>query len=236
MAQLELLQVGCSGQQILDTINALIAAHNSGESVGAVSYNDLTDKPTLNGVEIIGDLTTATAKIKTAETADYATIQETYATKCYADTAKTEAVAAAEAAAAEALDSKLDKDLVNIEAVDYFSKEALIPIVTNDGVKKTTLVNIASYTKIQNETALSAVDTALSKERITLTLEGEKDGSNKVYTVVEGYKPGTGMLYFNGVLQSPDEDYEETNSRTITFIHIAPEAEDKITFRAVPAS
>ena len=236
MAQIELLQVGCSGQQLLDAINALIAAHNSGESVGVVSYNDLTDKPTINGVEINGDMTTASAKIKTSETEDYATIQETYATKRYADTAKTDAVDAAQTAVQEALDSKMDKDLGNIEAVDYFSNESLIPIVTRDGVRKTTLVNVASYTKIQNETAMSAVDTALAKERKTLTLEGEQDGSNKVYTVVEGYKPGTGLLFLNGNLQSPDEDYEETDSRTITLIHIAPESEDKLTFRAVPAT
>ena len=236
MAHIELLQVGCTAQQIIDTINALIAAHNSGESGGVVSYNDLTDKPTINGVEISGDMTTTSAKIKTSETEDYGTIQETYATKSYADSAKTEALEAAQAAVQEALDSKLDKDLGNIEAVDYFSKEALIPIVTKDGVKKTTLVNVASYTKIQNETAMSAVDTALAKERKTLTLEGEQDGTNKVYTVVEGYKPGTGMLYFNGVLLSPDDDYEETDSQTITFIHRAPESEDKLTFRAVPAT
>jgi hypothetical protein len=44
------------------------------------------------------------------------------------------------------------------------------------------------------------------------------------------------MLYLNGQLLAPDDDYEETDSTTITFIHIAPEAEDKITFRAVPAT
>jgi hypothetical protein len=236
MAQIELLQVGCSGQQLLDAINALIAAHNSGESGIVVSYEDLTDLPTINGVLIKGDLTTATAKIKTMETMDYDTIQNTYATKSYADTAKTEALSAAEAAVAEALDSKLDKDLGNIDAVDYFDKESQLLIVTKGGVKKTTLNRVAAFTKVENETALSAVETALSKERKTLTLEGEKDGTNKVYTVVEGYKPGTGMLYFNGQLLAPDDDYEETDSSTITFIHIAPESEDKLIFRAVPAT
>lgn len=235
MANIPLLQNGCSGQDIIDTVNAIIASINSGGGL-SISYNDLTDKPSINGVEIAGALSTALIRIAISDTEGYSALLQTLATKAYADAVKTEALSAAQTAVAAALADKMDKDLGNIDAIDYFSKEALLPIVTKEGVKKTTLANIASYTKIQNETAMSAVDTALAKERKTLTLEGEQDGTNKVFTVTEGYKPGTGMLYLNGVLQSPDEDYEETDSRTITLIHIAPESEDKLTFRAVPAT
>ena len=235
MANIPLLQIGCSGEDIVNTINAILSVLNNGSGI-SISYEDLEHKPTINGVELSGSLTTSQLLIALSACAGYDNLIATLATKAYADTVKTETLSAAQTAVAAALDSKMDKDLGNIDAIDYFSKEALLPIVTKEGVKKTTLANIASYTKIQNETAMSAVDTALAKERKTLTLEGEQDGTNKVYTVTEGYKPGTGMLYLNGILQTPDDDYEETDSRTITFIHIAPESEDKLTFRAVPAT
>ena len=235
MATIPLLQTGATAGQIIDTINALIAAHNEGQNPVSVSYEDLTHKPTLNGVEISGDMTTQSARIKIAETEDYTVFEATNATKEYADEAKDDAIAAARESVQADLDNKLDKDLGNIERVDSFNGDAMIPIVTGGGIRKTSLVNVASYTKIQNETAMSALDTALSKERKTLTIEGEKDGSNKVFTVKEGYKPGTGLLYYNGILQTPDKDYEETDSRTITLIFLAPEEEDDIMFRAVPA-
>lgn len=235
MATIPLLQTGATAGQIIDTINALIAAHNEGQNPVSVSYEDLTHKPTLNGVEISGDMTTQSARIKIAETEDYTVFVATNATKEYADEAKDDAIAAARESVQADLDNKLDKDLGNIERVDSFNGDAMIPIVTGGGIRKTSLVNVASYTKIQNETAMSALDTALSKERKTLTIEGEKDGSNKVFTVKEGYKPGTGLLYYNGILQTPDKDYEETDSRTITLIFLAPEEEDDIMFRAVPA-
>lgn len=236
MATIPLLQTGATGGQIIDAINALIAAHNEGQSLVSVSYEDLTHKPKLNGVEISGNMTTQSAKIKITETEDYDVFEATNATKDYADEAKDGAIAAAQESVQAELDNKLDKDLGNIERVDNFNGDAMIPIVTGGGIRKTSLVNVASYTKIQNETAMSALDTALAKERRTLTIVGIQNGSNQVYTVTEGYKPGTGLLYFNGILQTPDDDYEETDSRTITFIHIAPEEGDKITFRAVPAT
>lgn len=235
MATIPLLQTGATAGQIIDTINALIAAHNEGQNPVSVSYEDLSHKPTLNGVEISGDMTTQSARIKIAETEDYTVFVATNATKAYADETKNDAIAAARESVQADLDNKLDKDLGNIERVDSFNGDAMIPIVTGRGIRKTSLVNVASYTKIQNETAMSALDTALAKERKTLTLEGEKDGSNKVFTVKEGYKPGTGLLYYNGILQTPDKDYEETDSRTITLIFLAPEEEDEIMFRAVPA-
>lgn len=235
MANIQLLQNGCTGADIINTINAIIARLNDG-SGQRISYNDLDNLPTVNGVELKGTLTTASLLIAMSGCSDYQTQIATLATKTELNSMKNQAIAAAQAAAQAELNNKLDKDLGNITAVDYFGKDSMIPIVTDDGVKKTTLANVASYTKIQNETAASAIDTALSKERKTLTIEGEKDGTNKVYTVVEGYKPGTGMLYFNGQLLAPDDDYEETDSSTVTFIHIAPEEGDKITFRAVPAT
>ena len=236
MATIPLLQTGATAGQIIDTINALIAEHNEGQNPVSVSYEDLTHKPKLNGVVISGNMTKQSAKIKITETEDYTEFEATNATKEYADEAKDGAIAAAQESVQAELDNKLDKDLGNIERVDNFNGDAMIPIVTGGGIRKTSLVNVASYTKIQNETAMSALDTALAKERRTLTIVGIQNGSNQVYTVTEGYKPGTGLLYFNGILQTPDDDYEETDSRTITFIHIAPEEGDKITFRAVPAT
>ena len=47
MAKITQLYPGCTAQEILDTINALIAAITDGAGQ-SISYNDLTDKPTLN--------------------------------------------------------------------------------------------------------------------------------------------------------------------------------------------
>lgn len=234
MAKIPLLYPGCTAQEILDTINALIAAITGGAGQ-SISYNDLTDKPTLNGVEINGPLNTADLKIKITETEDYNEFNDTIATKSYVDGIQNEAVAAAESAAQTALAGKLDKDLGNIEAVNAFSNETLIPIVTESGTKKTTLADIANYTQLRTFAMQSVADTAISRERRVLDITGEQNGKNAVYAVTGGYKPGTSTLYLNGQLLACGNDYDETDSLTITMLTYLPEAEDVLIFRAIPA-
>ena len=235
MTQIELLHIGCTGQQLIDTVNALVAAHNDGMDVGTVSYNDLTDKPTLNGVEIAGAQTTEKLKIRISETEDYETWNETVATKAYADQAKADALAQAQTAVNAALANKLDKDLSNIEAVDAFSGEAYVPIVTASGTYKTTMGSIAAYAETQAQAAASAVNTAINRERRVLELTGEQNGKNTVFTVTGGYKPGTSSLYLNGQLLAEGRDYEETDSQTVTMLTYIPEADDVLVFRAIPS-
>lgn len=234
MATIPLLQTGATAGQIIDTINALIAEHNEGQNPVSVSYEDLTHKPKLNGVVISGDMTTQSARIKITETEDYTEFEAINATKDYADEAKGEAVEAAQSAVREQIDSKLDKDLGNIEHVDSFPGGSLIPIVTERGTKKTTLQNVQGYVTTQASAERSAVDPAIEKYRRILSLEGEQNGKNVTYTVVGGYKTGTSCLYFNGQLITPNKDYDETDTYTITMLTYIPRSDDTMTFKALP--
>jgi len=233
MAQIPHLQVGCTFADIIDTVNAILAVLNDGSGI-SVSYEDLEHKPTINGVELSGALTTGDLLLALSACTGYEALIDTLATKAYADAAKTAAVAAAQTAAQTALDSKMDKNLGNISAVDVFDGNALIPIVTNDGIKKTKLANVAVYAEYQAQTIKTAADTTIDRYRKLLPVVGEQNGINKVFTVTGGYKTGTASLYLNGQLMTLGRDYEETDTTTFTFIHIAPQEEDEITFRAIP--
>lgn len=233
MANIDLLYPGCTGQQIIDTINALIAALNSGQGQ-TISYNDLADKPVLNGVEVVGTLTTAALQIKFADTSDFNIWENTLATKAYADEIGNNAVEAAENAAQAALDGKLDKDLSNIEFVDTFSGEATIPILTQSGLKKTNLINVATYTVTQSQAINSSYDQSVDKFRKLLPLVGVQNGRNVEFSVTGGYKTGTSCLYLNGQLLASGRDYDETDTQTITFLTYVPEANDVILLKAIP--
>ena len=234
MAHIDLLEIGCSALDIVNAVNALIAAHNDGESAAVVSYTQLADLPQINGVELRGNLDTAELLIAMSGCTDYDTLIPTLATKKYSDDGDTAMVTAAREAAQQVLNSKMDKDLGNIDAVDVFNGESMIPIVTKDGIKKTKLANVAVYTEFQAQTIKTASDTTIEKYRKTLTLVGTQNGSNRVFTVTGGYKTGTSTLHLNGQMLAVGKDYEETDTQTITMISYVPEAEDDLFFRAIP--
>ena len=234
MAQIPLLYPGCTAQEILDTINALIAAVNGGAGQ-TVSYNDLTDKPTINGVEVIGALTTPDLKIKITEAQDYATFEEAFASKAYADAMENAAVAAAQAAAREALAGKLDKDLSNLDLIAYMGDDASVLVVTPDNrLCRVSTANLAAYTGIANATASSSQEASLKTQRKTIALAGDQDGHNIVFTCTTGYTIGTSALYLNGNRLYPGTDYREDNSHQITFRTYIPLADDTILFEAIP--
>ena len=227
-------------------------------------YNDLTNKPTINNVRISGDiedidelgaLSQNTGKYDAAQEADIVSSSLIYikgANKWVKTTLgdlvaalnlvnatvlatfKTEVLAEAAAQTAASLASKMNADLSNIEYVDSFPGNAMIPIVTDSGTKKTTLTNVATYTVTQAGAISSANDKELNKYRKVLELEGEQDGSNVTFTVVGGYKTGTSVLYLNGQLMAAGRDYDETDTQTITMLTYIPEAEDVMVFMAIP--
>jgi len=228
------------------------------------SYDDLTEKPTINNVRISGDiedidelgaLSQNTGKYDAAQEADIVSSSLIYikgATKWVKTTLgelvaalnlvnatvlatfKTEVLAEAAEQTAASLASKMNADLSNIEYVDSFPGNAMIPIVTDSGTKKTTLTNVARYTVTQEAAISSASDNEINKYRKVLELEGEQDGSNVTFTVTGGYKTGTSVLYFNGQLLAAGRDYDETDTQTITMLTYIPEAEDVMVFMAIP--
>ncbi len=234
MANIPLLYPGCTAQEILDTINALIAAITGGTGQ-SISYNDLTDKPTLNGVEINGDQTTEKLKIKIAETADFETYNETVASKPYVDAVEEAAVVAAQNAANAALANKLDKDLSNLDLITYMGDNASILVVTPDNrLCRVSTADLASYTGIVNATAASSQEASMKVQRKTIALNGEQNGRNIVFTCTTGYTMGTSSLFLNGDRIYPGKDYIEDNSYQITFRTYIPETEDVILFEAIP--
>ena len=232
MARIELLQIGCTARQVIDTINALVAAHNDGESSSAVSYNDLIDQPSINGVELSGNKNTATLLIALAGCTDYTALMDTLATKTYSDEHDAAVVAAARAAAQAVLDGKLDKDLGNLQTVSSLSGEDFVLLVTNDGPR------IVKIDRLSDNVAVRTVSTRVIESSINtqlkiLTVVGAQDGENTDYTVAEAYVAGTQMLFFNGQLLTHNTDYKVT-AAGFTMISYTPDAQDKLEFMGVP--
>lgn len=234
MAKITQLYPGCTAQEILDTINALIAAITDGAGQ-SISYNDLTDKPTLNGVEIVGEQTTEALKIKISEAADYDTYNSSMATKSYVEAVRLSAIAEALEAAQAELAGKLDKDLSNLDLITYMGGSASILVLTSDNrLCRLSTKDLASYTGIVNATANSSQESSLKTQRKTLPLTGDQNGSNLVFACTSGYTLGTSALYLNGNRLYAGTDYKEDNSHQITFLTYIPEAADIILFEAIP--
>ena len=228
------------------------------------SYDDLTEKPTVNDVriagkiadiDILGGLSKNVSRYDAAEEADLVAASIVYikgASKWVKttlgelvtalnlvnttalETFKAAVLQAAAEQTEQALSDKMDKDLGNLEYVDSFPGNALIPFVTESGTKKTTLTNVASYTVTQAGAISSANDKELNKYRKILELEGEQDGSNVTFTVAGGYKTGTACLHFNGLLLASGRDYKEKDTETIVFLTYIPKEKDLIIFEAIP--
>ena len=233
MANIPLLSTGCTAQDILNTINALIAAISDGAGQ-TISYNDLTDKPTLNGVEIVGSQDTEDLKIKIAETADFSTYNEAWATKTYVNAVKTDAVAAAQTAANAALADKLDKNLSNLEAVNHMGDGSYIPVMTPSGMVKVSTENLVAYIGIKSRVENSSIETTIKSQREPIAVTTVADGNTTRFSVQDYYTLGTSAVYLNGNRLYAGRDYVEVNSRTFEFIGWKPTSDDNILFEAIP--
>lgn len=233
MANIPLLYPGCTAQDILDTINALIAAITGGAGQ-SISYNDLSDKPTLNGVEINGDQTTDNLKIKIAETADFGTYNEAWASKAYVDAVEAAAVAAAQNATNAALANKLDKNLSNLDAVTHMGDGAYIPIITPNGIVKVSTEDLVAYIGIKSRVENSSIEMTIKSQRDYIVVTTVADGRITRFSVQDYYTLGTSAVYLNGNRLYAGRDYVEVNSRTFEFIGRIPTADDNILFEAIP--
>ena len=231
MAQIALLQVGCTGQQIIDTINALIAAVTDGQA-GAVSYNDLTDKPSINGVELAGSKTTDDLDIRIADASDFSTYETLWASKTYADAATATATAAAQSAVAAALDGKLDKDLGNIQTVRSLAGDDYITVFTDAGVRKVPVDSLSDNMAVRTVSAES-LSKAVASHLDMIELRGDRDGSNLVFAAKPSFVPGTSNLFLNGQRLTAGTDYSENNGSSVTMLDYAPEASDTLVLVAV---
>lgn len=235
MANIHPLYPGCTAQEILDTINALIAVITDGAG-RTMSYSELENKPRINSVVIEGDIATQALNIKISEAVDYAAFENAWATKNYVDSISENTVNRALEETKKVLDSKLDKNLTNIEAVDTFSGEAFIPIVTGEGIKKTRLRNVAAFTETRSVAVKTTLSEAVKSQLKILALIGEQNGRNVNFSVEEGYNMGTSSLFFNGQLLTAGTDYDEASAYSIVMLTHIPANNDVLIFMAVPLS
>lgn len=128
---------GCTGEELIDKINEIIAAVNAMSNT--TSYNDLTDKPSVNGVTLQGAKTTGELMIEMADLTDYDTQMAAIATKTEVQTAQAAATAAATAAVQEQIAGKLDKNPSQATKADSMSKDGLLYVFDGNASKKVTL-------------------------------------------------------------------------------------------------
>lgn len=128
---------GCSGENLISKINEIIAVVNSMSNV--TSYSQLTDKPSINGVTLVGNKTTAQMNISMSSLADFSAQMNALATKTEVQNAQDAATTAATAAVQKQIAGKLDKNPEQTTKTDSMSKDVLIYVYDGNSSKKVTL-------------------------------------------------------------------------------------------------
>lgn len=222
---------GCTGEALISKINEIIAVVNSMSNV--TSYSQLTDKPSINGVTLVGNKTTAQMQISMAGLSDYSLQMETIATKTEVQNAQTAATTAATAAVQEQIAGKMDKDPSSTNEVNLMPSDGYVYITTTNGMAKIKfdkLVDNVQYAGEQKNQVQKIIESSGKLRTIT----GTQDGTNTNFTVTEGYTPGTSMLYFNGQLLTRGVDYIETSNSSFTMLTHIPISTDIMQMVAVP--
>lgn len=222
---------GCTGKELISKINEIIAVVNGMQNV--TSYRQLTDKPSINGVTLVGNMTTAQMKIYMAELSDYSSQMSSIATKTEVQNAQAAATAAATAAVKEQVAGKMDKDPSSTSEVNLMPSDGYVYINTVEGMRKIKfdqLVNNVQYAGEQK----SQVQKIIESSGKIMTIIGKQDGTNTQFTVAQEYTQGTSMLYFNGQLLTRNVDYIETSIKEFTMLTHIPISTDIMQMVAVP--
>lgn len=233
-------------------------------AVPSNDYDDLDNKPTINGVRLSGDIDDVddlggmslnTGKYDTAAGTDITASSLIYikgATKWVKTTLgdlisslnivntttfeafKTTVLNAAATQTTNSLDNKLDKDLSNIEAVTHMGDGAYIPIMTPNGMVKVSTEDLVAYIGIKSRVENSSIEMTIKSQRDTIQVTTVADGIITRFSVQDYYTLGTSAVYLNGNRLYAGRDYVEVNSRTFEFIGRIPTAYDNILFEAIP--
>lgn len=230
---IELINIGISAADLVAKINEIIAAVNSLANVS--DYEQLTNKPTLNGVEISGALVTKDVNINLADTDDYASVVASLATKAEVQTAQETAVSTAQANATALVAGKMDVDPTNVNEATMLSGNAYVYVYGDGALKKVKLSTLTSNVALTMETK-DSYDSAVAKQKRILTLSGDQNGNNVDYTCKDGYVTGTSDLYLNGQRLVRGTDYVENTSYSLTMLTQIPVSTDRMVFVAVPLS
>ena len=222
---------GCTGEALISKINEIIAVVNSMSNV--TSYSQLTDKPSINGVTLVGNKTTAQMQISMAGLSDYSSQMSAIATKTEVQNAQAAATTAATAAVQEQIAGKMDKDPSSTNEVNLMPSDGYVYITTTDGIRKIKFDKLVDNVQYAGEQKSQVQKIVESSGKIR-TITGDQDGTNTNFSVTEGYTPGTSMLYFNGQLLTRSVDYIETSNSTFTMLTHIPISTDIMQMVAVP--
>lgn len=230
---IELINIGISAADLVAKINEIIAAVNSLANVS--DYEQLTNKPTLNGVEISGTLTTGDVGINLADTDDYASVVASLATKAEVQTAQETAVSTAQANATALVAGKMDVNPDNVNEATMLNGNAYVYVYGDGALKKVKLSALTSNVALTMETK-DSYDSAVAKQKRILRLAGDQNGNNVDYTSNDGFVLGTSDLYLNGQRLVRGTDYVENTSYSLTMLTQIPVSTDRMVFVAVPLS
>ncbi len=230
---MNLIEIGCTGQELVDKINELVAAFNGLTNV--TSYNDLTDKPSVNGVTLSGALETKDLGIEMTDLDDYAEVMDTLATTGDVDDAKKDAVAEAVASVKASLAAKLDTNPSNLSEVTNTTDDAYVYIYVDGAAKKVTLGTLVKNVGNHVDTK-STLDKVVTKDGSLIALKGSQDGKNTDFKTDKNFITGTSCVYYNGQLLTRGTDYVEVGGYQITMLTHIPTANDVLRMVAVVTS
>lgn len=225
---IENLQIGCTGAQLVAKINEIISALNGVEQT--TDYNQLTNRPSINGVTLSGNKTTSALLLALADATDYATVMAALATKTEVNAVISDATSAATAAANALLAGKVDANPVNVEEASVFNDGAFIYIYTSDGLRKVKISSLSDNIALRN-VSTDNLEKAVRSQLSMLTVTGDQDGANTSYKVNQNYIFGTSNLYLNGQRLVLGTDYIEVTAGFV-MLSRAPEVSDSLVFIA----
>ncbi|MBO4654640.1 MAG: hypothetical protein J5644_03760 [Bacteroidales bacterium] len=225
---IELLDSGCTGIQLINKINEIIAALNNVEQT--TDYNQLTNRPSINGVTLSGNKTTNALLLALADATDYATVMAALATKTEVNAVISDATSAATAAANALLAGKVDANPANVKEATLFNENAFIYIYTDNGLRKVKVSSLSDNIAIRS-VSKDNLEKAVNSQLSMLTVTGDQDGKNTSYEVDSKYIHGTSNLYLNGQRLVLGTDYMEI---PLGFVMLsrAPEVSDSLIFIA----
>ena len=230
---IDLINVGISAADLVAKINEIIAVLNGIESIS--DYDQLSNKPTLNGVQLSGTLVTGDMGIKLSDLDDYATVFASLATKAEMNSAQTTAIETAQTNAQKLVSGKMDVNPKDTSEATMLSGDAYVYVYGDGTLKKTKLSTLTNNLALTIETK-DSYDSAVSKQKRILSLSGDQNGNNVDYTIKDGFVLGTSDLYLNGQRLVRGADYVENTSYSITFLTQIPVSTDRMVFVAVPLS
>lgn len=228
---IDLINIGVTGAELVDKINEIIATLNALENV--TDYNQLQNRPSINGVILTGDVNTAELDILMSETIDYQNNMNNIPTRNEVVNMVNTALNTANQNAQNLVSTKMDANHADVPEVSTIGKDAFVYINSEDGLKKIKMDTLANNVSLSLETKTS-FNSAVAKQKRILKLSGNQDGNNVNYFIEAGYVPDTSDLFFNGQRLIRGVDYMENSSYEFTMLTQIPNPTDRIVFVAVP--